>query len=148
MSQRRIGHARNAFTLIELLLVMVIIGVLAAIVVPKFVSRGDDARIAAAKAEIANLTTALDTFEVDNGRYPTNDEGIMALSNAPSNMPNWHGPYMAKPVVNDPWGHPYIYRCPGTHNTRGFDLLSMGKDGQEGGTDDIDNWTTTGTTGS
>ena len=148
MSQRRIRHARNAFTLIELLLVMVIIGVLAAIVVPKFVSRGDDARIAAAKAEIANLTTALDTFEVDNGRYPTNDEGILALSNQPSNCPNWHGPYMGKPVVNDPWGHPYIYRCPGQHNQRGFDLLSLGKDNQEGTQDDIDNWTVSGSTGS
>ena len=148
MSQRRIRHARNAFTLIELLLVMVIIGVLAAIVVPKFVSRGDDARIAAAKAEISGLTTALDTFEVDNGRYPTNDEGILALNNQPSNCPNWHGPYMGKAVVNDPWGHPYVYRCPGQHNARGFDLLSLGKDGQEGTQDDIDNWTTTGSTGS
>jgi len=142
MSHRRTRSVRSAFTLIELLLVMVILGVLAAIVVPKFTSRTDDARIAAAQQDISAMTTALDTFEVDNGRYPTNDEGLNALSNAPSNLTStWHGPYVGKPIVNDPWQHAYIYRCPGTHNPRGFDLLSMGKDGQEGGNDDIDNWT-------
>src|SRR5438309_2152401 len=117
MSHRRNRSVRSAFTLIELLLVMVILGVLAAIVVPKFTSRTDDARISAAKTDISQLTTALDTFEVDNGRYPTNDEGLAALSNPPSNLSNtWHGPYVSKPVINDPWQHAYVYRCPGTHN--------------------------------
>lgn len=141
MSQRRKSQARNAFTLIELLLVMVILGVLAAIVVPKFTNRTEDAKKAAAKQDISGTATALDTFEVDNGRYPTSDEGLAALSNPPSNMTNWHGPYIAKPIVNDPWGHPYVYRFPGSHNPRGFDLFSTGPDGQEGGGDDIDNWT-------
>ena len=141
MSYRRTRTTRSAFTLIELLLVMVILGVLAAIVVPKFTNRTEDAKKAAAKQDISALGTALDTFEVDNGRYPTTDEGIAALSQPPSNMSNWHGPYVGKPIINDPWQHAYIYRCPGTHNPRGFDLLSMGKDGQEGGNDDIDNWT-------
>jgi len=143
MVNRNNHSDRRAKTLIELLLVMVIISVLAAIVVPNFIHRGADAKIRAAQADISAIGTALATFEVDNGRYPTNDEGLTALSNPPTNIAStWHGPYVTKPVVKDPWGNPYIYRCPGAHNPRGFDLLSMGEDGQEGGTDDIDNWST------
>jgi general secretion pathway protein G len=135
-NRRRLARG---FTLIELLLVMVILAVLAAIVVPKFTNRTDDARITAAKADIANFETALDAFEVDTGHYPNADEGIGALVNQPSNATNWKGPYL-KRVPNDPWGHPYVYRFPGQHNSNGYDVFSMGKDGQEGGTDDIDNW--------
>ncbi|HEX4793369.1 MAG TPA: type II secretion system major pseudopilin GspG [Humisphaera sp.] len=141
MCNRNHRRGRSAFTLIELLLVMVILGVLAAIIVPNYAGRIPKAKIEAAKQDIAAIANALATFEVDNGRYPTNDEGLAALSNPPSNLADtWHGPYVTKPIIKDPWGNPYVYHCPGSHNPRGFDLLSMGQDGQEGGTDDIDNW--------
>jgi len=136
-------RARSAFTLIELLLVMVILGILASIVVPIYSGQVDRSRVQAAKADISAMSTALNTFEVDNGRYPTSEEGVAALSNPPANLAStWHGPYVAKPIINDPWQHPYIYRSPGSHNPRGFDLISTGADGQEGGNDDLDNWTT------
>lgn len=133
--------ARAGFTLIELLLVMVILTVLAAIVVPKFVHRGEQARVTAAHTDISNLETALDTFDVDTGRYPTGNEGLGALVQQPANLQGWNGPYISRGVPNDPWGHPYVYKCPGDHNTNGYDLYSYGPDGQEGGGDDIDNWT-------
>ena len=140
ISKRTISSRGRGFTLIELLLVMVIIAVLAAIVVPRFTSRSEDARKAAAKSDITSYETMLDAFEVDNGRYPSSDEGLNALVTAPSNVSNWKGPYI-KVLRNDPWGHAYVYRFPGQHNTNSYDLFSMGPDGQEGGTDDIDNWT-------
>ena len=134
----------KAFTLIELMLVMVIISVLAAIVVPTYTNRVRHARNVAAKQGISSLSTALNTFEIDNGRYPTNDEGLAALSEPPpSLMASWHGPYVDKQIIIDPWQRPYVYRFPGTRNPRGFELLSLGEDGQEGSADDIDNWTNT-----
>ena len=133
-------RANRAFTLIELLLVLVILGVLAAIVVPKFTKRSEQARITAATADIANLGTALDAFEVDTGRYPTGEEALKALMDQPSNAKDWKGPYLKRSITNDPWGNPYIYKCPGQHNAKGYDLYSYGPDGQEGGGDDIDNW--------
>jgi general secretion pathway protein G len=129
------------FTLIELLLVLVILTALAAVVVPKFVGRGKQAQIARAQSDIASLGVALGAFEVDNGRYPTSAEGLAALSVAPGGLTNWHGPYIERPVVNDPWGNPYVYACPGTHNTDGYDLHSFGPSGQDGAEDNIDNWT-------
>ncbi len=131
---------RRAFTLIELLLVLVILAALAAVVVPKFTRRSEQARITAARTDIANLEVALDSFEVDTGRYPTTQEGLAALIEAPSNLKGWNGPYIKRGVPKDPWGNPYIYTCPGRHNTDGYDLQSLGPDGQEGGDDDIDNW--------
>lgn len=130
---------QRAFTLIELLLVLVILAVLAAIVVPKFTKRSEQARITAARTDIANLEVSLDAFEIDSGRYPTNEEGIRALVEQPADIKEWHGPYIKRGVPNDPWGNPYVYRCPGQHNTSGYDLYSFGPDGQEG-RDDIDNW--------
>jgi general secretion pathway protein G len=94
-----------------------------------------------AQTDIAALGTALGAFEVDNGRYPTSSEGIDALSNQPGGLTTWKGPYIERPVVNDPWGNPYVYVCPGTHNVNGYDLHSFGPDGQDGTEDDIDNWT-------
>ena len=115
-----------------------LLGIFLAICPIKFISRGDDARIAAAKAEIQNLGDALENFRADVGRYPTTGEGLQALWSGQS-IANWRGPYMGKAVTRDPWGRPYIYRCPGKHNPSGFDLLSFGRDGREGSADDIDN---------
>lgn len=133
-------HKRhNAFTLIELLLVMVILVVLAAVVVPKFASRSEQARNTAAIQQISNFKTSLDAFEVDNGKYPSTEEGLGALASNVGNWQNWHGPYMENPPMADPWGQPYVYRFPGTHGTS-YDLFSMGPDQREGGNDDITSW--------
>jgi len=131
----------HAFTLIELLLVLVILGVLAAVVVPKFTKRSEQARITAAKADIATVETVLDAFEIDNNRYPTTQEGLRALIEQPSGMPNWKG-YLKREIVNDPWGNPYVYTSPGQQNTDTYDLHSFGPNGQDGDADDITNWTT------
>ena len=139
-NRSRIRAAHGGFTLIELLLVLVILAVLAAVVVPKFTNRSEQARLTAAKTEISGLELALDTYEVDMGRYPTSDEGLRALIEPPTASQTWHGPYIKKGVPLDPWGHLYVYRAPGQHNPAGCDLYSLGPDGREG-TDDIDNWT-------
>ena len=140
MSRTRIRSASRAFTLIELLLVMVILAILAAVVVPKFTARSKDAKISAAKTSIAAFTTALEAFEVDMGRYPNSTEGLSVLRTPPSDATDWKGPYVQKDIGNDPWNNPYVYRYPGQHNPNGYDLFSMGPDGKEGGGDDIDNW--------
>jgi len=139
MSSRHYSRIRRGFTLIELLLVMVILAVLAAIVVPKFTSRTKQAKETAAKTDISAFDLALDSFEVDNGHYPSSDEGLNALMTQPSDATNWKGPYLKK-LPNDPWGRPYVYRYPGQHNTNGYDVLSIGEDGQEGTADDVANW--------
>ena len=126
----------RGFTLIELLLVLVILAILAAVVVPKFTGRTEQARQSAAKSDIASLKLALNTFETDIGRFPTSEEGLMALVEKPGDLQGWKKPYIEK-LPKDPWGHDYIYRAPGSNN-RDFDLFSMGPDGHEGGGDDID----------
>ncbi|HEX4053972.1 MAG TPA: type II secretion system major pseudopilin GspG [Tepidisphaeraceae bacterium] len=136
LNVRNMQRNRSAFTLIELLLVMFIIAILAAIVVPKFTSRMKDSQIKAATGEVSLFKTALGMFEIDNGRYPTSEEGIGALVNNPGNLPNWHKTLDTNTAPVDPWGHPYIYRCPGT-NGNDYDLLSAGPDGREGTPDDI-----------
>jgi len=137
----RRAHLRRAFTLIELLLVLVILTVLASIVVPRFTKRSEQARETAASTDIANLEVALDAFEVDCGRYPTADEGgLRALLEQPPTARGWRGPYLKKGLPKDPWGTPYIYRCPGQHNVDTYDLVSPGPDLQEGTADDINNW--------
>ena len=130
---------RKGFTLIELLLVLVILAVLAAVVVPKFTGRAEQARITRAKHDVSTFEGLLDTFEQDTGRYPTSDEGLRALVEAPGNVKSWNGPYM-KLVPMDPWDRPYVYKYHGQHNAKGFDVSSMGADGQEGTADDITNW--------
>lgn len=139
---RKMNRSRSAFTLIELLLVLVILGVLAAIVVPKFTGRTEQARKQGAKTSISNLSGTINTFETDTGRFPTSDEGLGALVQAPGNVENWHGPYIESSALQDPWGHPFHYTCPGSHNPNGFDLWSSGADGQDGTADDITNWDT------
>ena len=133
------ARRRRGFTLMELLLVLVILGVLAALVVPKFTNRSKQARETAAKTDVRAIEVALDGFEIDNGRYPTSEEGLAALIAAPSTATNWNGPYLKKSDPKDPWGNPYVYRYPGQNNPSGYDLYSTGPDGREGG-DDITNW--------
>jgi len=132
--------ARRGFTLIELLLVLVILAVLAAVIVPKFTKRSEQARVTAARADVANLEVALDAFEIDTGRYPTTEEGLGALLEQPADVREWHGPYIKRGMPKDPWGNAYVYRCPGQHNTTSYDLHSFGPDSKEGGDDEIDNW--------
>src|SRR5215216_550611 len=141
-SCRRGTALQRGFTLIELLLVLVILGVLAGIVVPKFTGKSEQARETAAKTQIANFGTALDSFEVDNGYYPKGKNGLTELVTAPRNASSWKGPYMKNEIPNDPWGRPYIYESPGKHNPSSYDLMSMGADGKVGGDDDIANWST------
>ena len=131
---------RRGFTLLELLLVLVILGVLAALVVPKFAGRSQQARETAAKSDISSLSTAIGAFEIDNGRYPSTDEAVGALTSQPSGLDSWKGPYLQRAIVNDPWQHPYVYKYPGTKNAGSFDLYSFGPDGRDGGDDDIGNW--------
>ena len=130
----------GAFTLIELLLVLVILGILAAIVVPKMSGRTEQAKDAAAKSQISIFNTALDAFEIDNGHYPKGKSGMTELVQTPRDAQNWRGPYLKSDVPNDPWGNPYIYECPGKHNPNSYDIMSMGPDGRVGGDDDITNW--------
>lgn len=135
----RYSRRRAGFTLVELLLVLVILGTLAAIVYPRLAGRSEQARITAAKTQIAAFSTALDAFEVDNGYYPKGRNGLEDLITQPRDATNWKGPYL-KDIPKDPWGNDYIYEYPGKNNVNGYDLYSMGPDGREGGDDDITNW--------
>ena len=139
---RRSGSrpASAGFSLIELLLVLVILATLTAIVAPKFTKRSEQAKVTAAMTEIANIQVALDAFEVDVGRFPTTQEGLKALLEKPANADGWHQPYLGRGLSRDPWGNSYVYLQPGQHNTDTYDLYSYGPDGQEGGGDDVDNW--------
>src|SRR5262249_11472080 len=141
-SNARFARA-SGFTLIELLLVLVILGILAAIVVPKFAGTGERARIQAAKTQINSFETALGVFEVDTGHYPTGKSGLMDLIVTPRGAQNWHGPYLDVPtaaVPVDPWGNPYVYEFPGKHPPKAYDITSAGPDGRIGTDDDISNW--------
>lgn len=137
----RTRPAMRAFTLIELLLVLAILGILAAIVVPKFSGRTEQARTTAAQSQIATFGTALDAFEVDNGYYPKGKDGLLELVQQPRDAQQWKGPYLGKgDIPNDPWGRPYLYECPGRQNPNSYDLISMGADGREGTDDDVTNF--------
>ena len=134
---------QRGFTLIELMLVVIILGILVAAVVPRLVGRSEQARRETAKSDIkGSLALSLDLFELDNGTYPTTAQGLDALVRKPSSPPmptNWNGPYLKKKMPLDPWGHTYVYSSPGAHN-EDYDLYSFGPDGVEGGSDDIMNW--------
>lgn len=129
------------FTLLELLVVMVIIGLLAGYVGPKYFGQVGKSEIKAARAQIDAFEKALDQYRIDLGHFPSSEQGLAALSVKPGNESKWDGPYLKKAVPADPWGNSYVYRMPGEHGE--FDLFSYGKDGQAGGTDesaDISNW--------
>jgi general secretion pathway protein G len=131
----------RGFTLVELLLVLVILSILASVVVINVYKRPEQARIAAAKADISTIDGCLESFNLDCGRFPTSEEGINALIEQPSDVKNWQGPYLKKGLPKDPWGRDYQYSRPGQHNADSFDLWSNGPDGQPGTDDDITNWT-------
>src|SRR5690606_27369396 len=139
MSKRTDARRRRGFSLMELLLVLVILGVLAALVVPKFANRSQQARETAAKSDVSSIETALGAFEIDNGRYPNTEEGLQALISAPAGLESWRGPYLSRGVPKDPWGNEYVYRYPAQLSGGDFDIYSLGPDGREGN-DDIGNW--------
>src|SRR5450755_2587047 len=126
----------DAFTLIEIMVVVVILGILAATIIPQFIGTTQDAKVSAAKSQIAELESALERFYVHMDRYPTAEEGLAALVTAPAGAESkWRGPYI-KQLRNDPWGNPYQYSFPGTHHPTSFDVWSRGSDGADGGEGD------------
>ena len=135
------GETQQGFTLLELLVVMVIIGLLASYVGPRYFSQVGKSEVKTTKAQIDALEKALDQYRLDVGHYPTTEQGLSALVTRPTNEPRWDGPYLKKGVPPDPWGNPYLYKQPGDHGE--YDLLSYGNDGQPGGSGeaaDIVNW--------
>jgi general secretion pathway protein G len=137
--KRRNNAMKKGFTLVELMLVVIIIGVLAAMIVPRMAGRSEEARASVAQADIMSISTALRLYELDNGAFPTTSEGLEALLEKPSSARNWKGPYLERKPV-DPWGQPYAYRSPAQYSRAGFDLYSIGRDALEGTEDDIINW--------
>ena len=144
MGERRADVKRKwtlGFTLLELLVVMVIIGLLAGYVGPHYFSQIGKSEVKVARAQIDALEKAFDQYRIDVGRYPTTEQGLQALVAAPAGEARWDGPYLRKAVPDDPWGRPYQYRHPGEHGE--FDLFSYGPDGQPGGEGeaaDVTNW--------
>ena len=147
-SRREVSRALRAsrgFTLIEIMVVVVIIGLLAAVIVPNVVSKVDEARVTRAKADIAAIESALTIFRLDNSKYPTTEQGLLSLTTQPTDpsIRNWRpGGYLTKKVGKDPWGNEYQYVYPGTHGSE-YDLFSLGADNQPGGegtSADIGNW--------
>ncbi len=130
----------TGFTLVELLIVVTILGVLVAMVVPRLAGRTEQARRARAQADVeANIPLALDLFELDTGKYPTNEQGLAALRAQPAGVESWKGPYLKRDPL-DPWSRAYRYIYPGARNPQDYDLYSVGPDGTEGTSDDVGNW--------
>ena len=141
VKQQKLTRRVSGFTLLELLVVMVIIGLLAAYVGPKYFSQIGKSEIKMAQSQIDALEKALHQFRLDVGSYPSTEQGLEALVTQPDNVQKWQGPYLSKTPPPDPWERPYIYKYPGEHTD--FDLFTYGKDGQPGGEDemaDITNW--------
>ena len=140
---KKVRVRRSSFTLIEIMIVVVIIAALAAMVVPRLTGRSEQARRSIAEADVnMNIANALDLYELDNGTFPTTEQGLDALLNEPTTEPRpleWRGPYLKKEPI-DPWNNRYRYRYPGSNNTNGYDLYSVGPDGTEGTEDDVTNW--------
>lgn len=141
MKKLRQDFKVTGFTLLELLVVMVIIGLLAGYVGPKYFEQIGKSETKTAKAQLNALGKALDQYRIDVGQYPTTEQGLNALNTNPDNLSKWSGPYLKKSVPNDPWDRPYLYKSPGEHGD--YDLFSYGKDGQQGGVkeaEDVVNW--------
>jgi general secretion pathway protein G len=136
----------TGFTLVEIVVVVVVLGLLAGLVAPQIIGRVSDAKEATARTQIDMLSVALDSYRLDNGRYPTTSQGLDALRTAPTSEPlptNWRGPYVRRAVPMDPWDHPYEYRSPGDENPAAYDVFTLGLDGAPGGEGedtDITNW--------
>ena len=130
MNTRRRRQA--GVTLIEMMVVVVIIALFAALVLPRMMGQADKARKTAARAQINAFMTALGSYKLDTGSYPTTEQGLQALRAKPESVNNWQGPYTDKEIDNDPWGHPYVYHFPGEHGDEP-DLICYGADGQPGG---------------
>jgi general secretion pathway protein G len=129
-------RSRSGFTLLELIVVIIVLGLLAGLVAPQIFGRLSEAKSTTARTQIELLATALDNYRLDNGAYPTTEQGLQALREKPIRAPvpvNWRGPYLRKDVPLDPWGRPYAYKCPGDRNATAFDLMSLGRDGKPGG---------------
>ena len=143
MEENEMVKREKGFTLIELMIVVVIIVALASMVVPRLSGRTEQAKKAVAKADVgSNIAMALKLYELDNGNFPTTEQGLAALASSPSSAPapgNWNGPYLES-IPSDPWGNAYKYKCPGTYNKTTYDLYSIGKDSLEETDDDIKNW--------
>ena len=141
MSRSAIRTVAGGFTLLELLVVMVIIGLLAGFVAPRYFGQIGKSEVKVARAQLDALEKALDQYRLDTGRYPSTEQGLGALVERPGDEAKWAGPYLRKSVPLDPWGKPYLYRFPGEHGD--FDVVSLGRDGQPGGSgedQDIVNW--------
>ena len=140
--ERRRQRRQSGVTLIEMLVVVTIIALFAALVAPNMFRQGDKARVTATRAQINNLKTALGAYKLDTGIFPTSEQGLQALRVAPANVAQWAGPYLQMDIPNDPWGHPYVYKFPGEHGDEP-DISSYGADGQPGGEGlnaDITSW--------
>ncbi|MNE38210.1 Type II secretion system protein G precursor [compost metagenome] len=132
---------QQGFTLLELLVVLVVLGLLAGLVAPKYFNQLGKSEAKVARAQIEGLSKALDLYRLEIGHYPSSEQGLQALTAAPTDETRWAGPYLQKTVPQDPWGRNYIYRSPGENGE--YDLLSMGKDGQPGGEGEnaeVTNW--------
>ncbi len=129
---------QRGFTMIEILLVVIIIGILVSLIAPRLAGRSEEARRQAAKADImGGLALAIDLYEADNGKYPAQ---LADLIKDPGSLLNWRGPYVKKGIAKDPWGSEYVYSAPGTYNKDSYDLFSIGADRKEGTEDDVVNW--------
>ncbi len=125
-------RSQAGVTLIEMMVVVTIIALFAALVLPKMMNQADRAKVTKAKADINGFETALGSYKLDTGVFPTTDQGLQALRVQPEGVQNWQGPYVQKDIGNDPWGHPYVYHYPGDHGDEP-DIISYGLDGQPGG---------------